>query len=507
MIQMSTPDSDTPFQITPEQIRTIYAGLMMATMLASLDGTIVNTALTTIVGELGGLRAYTWVGTSYLLTSTAITPLIGKLSDLYGRRIFVQLSVVIFIVASLVCAAANSMTTLVIGRALQGIGGGGIMAMSYVVIADIIAPRDRGRYVGAFMSVFAISSVAGPLLGGFFVDHMSWRWIFLINLPIGLVALYMSTSSLKIPVLKRRISIDYVGMSLLVGAVTGLILVFSWTSEEYGWTASINVALSAAVAVMTALFLWWEPRATSPVMPLHLFRNREVYTLSPLVAMLGGILMAVGTFIPLFLQAVTGISPTNSGLLLVPMMAAVTISSVSIGRVTSRTGSYRIFPVVGTGVGIIGVTVLCFIDNSATGVAFVIIGMVLVGTCVGSTMPVSSLAVQNSVEFHELGVASSVVVLFRSLGSVIGLAAFGAILNSQLSGNVDPKFLQQPRTISQLPEPARSETLNVLSNAISMIYKATVPMAIIAFLLALSLRDKKLSERSALDQTVEVLSS
>ena len=189
---MSTPDTDATFQITPQQIRTIYAGLMTATMLASLDGTIVNTALTTIVGELGGLRAYTWVGTSYLLTSTAITPLIGKLSDLYGRRIFVQLSVIIFVIASLVCAAANSMTTLVIGRALQGIGGGGIMAMSYVVIADIIAPRDRGRYVGAFMSVFAISSVAGPLLGGFFVDHMSWRWIFLINLPIGLVALYTS---------------------------------------------------------------------------------------------------------------------------------------------------------------------------------------------------------------------------------------------------------------------------------------------------------------------------
>ena len=249
---------------------------MMATALSALDGTIINTAMTTIVGDLGGLRAYTWVGTAYLLTSTVVTPLFGKFSDLFGRRNFTQIAIGTFVVGSLICAIANSMTVLVIGRGVQGIGGGGIMAMSVVVIADIISPRERGRYVGAFMSVYAIASVAGPLLGGFFVDQLNWRWIFLINIPLGIVASAMVHSSLRIPFIKRDTQIDFIGAFLLVGSITSLVLMISWISGEWGWSSAPTVATGALTVSLFAGFIWWEPHAADPILPLHLFKNRIV---------------------------------------------------------------------------------------------------------------------------------------------------------------------------------------------------------------------------------------
>ena len=502
MTNTETVATDAPFQITQHQIRMVYAGMMTAVMLAALDGTIVNTALTTIVGELGGFRAYTWVTTSYLLASTAATPLFGKLSDIYGRQLFVKIAVIAFIIGSLLCAMANSMTFLVAARGVQGVGGGGIMAMSYVVIADIVSPRDRGRYVGAFMSVFAVSSVAGPLLGGFFVEQLNWRWIFLINIPIGIIALIVTASSLKLPFIPRPTEIDYRGAFLLISSVTSLILMFSWTSEEYGWASSANITMAALTCILLTLFIWTEPRTANPIMPLRLFRNPVMQVVLPMIAILGGMLMSVGAFMPLFLQAVTGISPTNSGLLLVPMMSMTTISGLVVGRRTSATGSYRKWPILGTGAAIVGMCSLVFIDDTTFGLTMSVIGMAFIGFCVGGTMPTSTLAVQNSVEFADIGVASSTVILFRSLGNTISLAAFGALVNGQLKSNLSPENLEhlsKPRLIHSLPEPAKSAVMDAMTNAISLVFKVLIPFVVIAFVLALILEERPLRSTTALE--------
>ncbi len=504
---MSNQDIDTsadaPFHITQRQVKLVYAGMMTAVMLSALDGTIVNTALTTIVSDLGGLRAYTWVGTSYLLTSTATTPLFGKLSDIYGRKRFVTISIVVFILGSLLCAMANSMALLVFARAVQGIGSGGIMAMSYVVIADIVSPRDRGKYVGAFMSVFAVSSVAGPLLGGFFVEQLTWRWIFLVNVPIGFVALAVTNSSLKLPFVARKADVDYWGAILLTGTVTSLILIFSWTSEEYGWTSAHNGALVGIFALLLSLFLWWEPRSSSPIMPLRLFRNPTMMVVLPMITILGAMLMTVGTFMPLFLQAVSGISPTNSGLLSVPMMGATTIAGLYVGRRTSSTGKYKQWPTRGIFLSVIGLALLTQIENSAYGITMAMVGMFLVGLCVGASMPVSTLAVQNSIDFEDLGIASSMVILFRSLGNVISLAAFGALVNAQLKSKLsveNQKYLRKPREIKFLADPPKSQVLDAMTDSITMVYKVMIPITIIAFVLTFFLEERPLRETTALAQ-------
>ncbi|MSO59659.1 MAG: MFS transporter [Ilumatobacteraceae bacterium] len=502
MQETETATGDAPFQITRHQIRMVYAGMMTAVMLAALDGTIVNTALTTIVGELGGFRAYTWVTTSYLLASTAATPLFGKLSDIYGRQRFVKIAVIAFVIGSLLCALANSMTFLVIARTVQGVGGGGIMAMSYVVIADIVSPRDRGKYVGAFMSVFAVSSVAGPLLGGFFVEQLNWRWIFLINIPIGIVALIVTASSLKLPFIPRPTEIDYRGAFLLISSVATLILMFSWTSEEYGWASSGNITMAALTCILLTLFIWTEPRTTNPIMPLQLFRNPVMQVVLPMIAILGAILMSVGAFMPLFLQAVTGISPTKSGLLLVPMMGMTTISGLVVGRRTSATGKYRKWPILGTGAAIVGMCCLTFINDTTFGLTMSVVGMVFIGFCVGGTMPTSTLAVQNSVEFADLGVASSTVILFRSLGNTVSLAAFGTLVNGQLKSNLSPEnlaHLSKPRLIHSLPEPAKSVVMDAMTNAISLVFKVLIPFVVIAFVLALILEERPLRSTTALE--------
>ncbi|MCX6527266.1 MAG: MDR family MFS transporter [Actinobacteria bacterium] len=502
MTNTETVATDAPFQITQHQIRMVYAGMMTAVMLAALDGTIVNTALTTIVGELGGFRAYTWVTTSYLLASTAATPLFGKLSDIYGRQRFVKIAVIAFIIGSLLCAMANSMTFLVAARGVQGVGGGGIMAMSYVVIADIVSPRDRGKYVGAFMSVFAVSSVAGPLLGGFFVEQLNWRWIFLINIPIGIIALIVTASSLKLPFISRPTEIDYRGAFLLISTVASLILMFSWTSEEYGWASSANIAMAALTCILLTLFIWTEPRTANPIMPLRLFRNPVMQVVLPMIAILGAMLMSVGAFMPLFLQAVTGISPTKSGLLLVPMMGMTTISGLVVGRRTSATGKYRMWPILGTGAAIVGMCSLTFIDDTTFGLTMSVIGMAFIGFCVGGTMPTSTLAVQNSVEFADIGVASSTVILFRSLGNTVSLAAFGALVNGQLKSNLSPEnlaHLSKPRLIHSLPEPAKSVVMDAMTNAISLVFKVLIPFVVIAFVLALILEERPLRNTTALE--------
>lgn len=494
---------ETP-PLTQRQIRIVFAGMIGAMGLSSLDGTVVNTALATIVGELGGggYESYAWVGTAYLLTSTVVTPLFAKLSDVYGRKLFVQLSMLIFIGGSLLCGVAQSMFALVVARAIQGIGGGGIGAMSMVVIADIVPPRERGRYMGAFMSVFAFSSVAGPLIGGFFTESLTWRWLFFINLPLGLASMWLSTSALKLPVQRRRTDIDLPGALMLTVFLALTVLVISWSSETYGWLGRPSVTMLGVAAVMLAAFLWWEPRAVAPIVPLRLFRNRVLQTVLPLLMIAGAIISAVSAFIPLFLQSVTGVSPTVSGLLMTPMMAGLTFTGVFIGRRLALTGRYRRYPIVGMTAAAAGLFVLTGLDPHASGVVRALVGMFLLGNAIGATMPVGSLAVQNAVDPADTGVASSLVILFRSLGSTISLAMFQAVLNSRTRAELgnDPTllgYLRVPRRISSLPEPARTTLMNGISNAISHLFAVALVLAGIGFVISLFVEERELRGHAA----------
>jgi len=487
------------FTLTQRDVRMVYAAMMAATALSALNASTVSTALTTIIGDLGGIRAYTWVSTSYMLTSTAVTPLFGKFSDIYGRKLLVQLSIAIFFVGSVLCAIAPSMAMLVAARAVQGIGSGGIQAMSFVVIADIVSPRERGRYVGAFTSIWAFTSVLGPLVGGVIVDNFSWRWIFLVNLPIGIVALLMIQKYLTLPTIRRDTSIDTRGAFLLTSGVASVILTISWASEEYGWGSSQALGMVALTVALLAGFLWWEPHATNPILPLHLFRSHTIQRVVPMVTLVSACMSLVGAFMPLFLQSVTGVSPTNSGLLLVPMMAGLTLASTLVGRWTVQTGRYRIWPIGGTAFLVAGLVCLMFLENSGRGIAIAMVGMTFIGLCTGASLPVSTTAIQNSVDVQNMGVATSLSVLMRSLGSTISLAAFGSLLNAQVIGKVKDEYLRRPRLINQLPEPARSQTIDVVSNAIVTVYRAAIPLAILAFLLAYAVREIPLREHAAFE--------
>jgi EmrB/QacA subfamily drug resistance transporter len=480
--------------LSRRQIHTIFAGIMTGLALSALDGTIVNTALTTIVGDLGGLDAYTWIGTSYLLTTTAATPLFGKLSDLYGRRQMFQAAIVTFMIGSLACALAPSMSHLVMARALQGIGGGGLGAMAFVIIGDVVPPRERGRYVGFITSVFAVASVAGPLLGGFFVEHLSWRWIFLVNVPLGVVALVVTTSALRLPLARREHVIDWVGSASLVLAVSALVLGLSWSAGHYGWSHPATVGLLVAAAVLTGVFIWWERRAREPILPLRLFGNDTFRVSMPMMLAVGAVMFGSAAFLPLFLQGVTGVSPTASGLLLLPLMAGVTVAAIAAGRLTTRTGRYRLWPILGSALGAVGLLGLSFLDDSGRGLAVGLVAMTILGAGLGMIMPTSTLAVQNAVDWQDLGIATSMVTFFRSLGGVVGLAAFGAIMNARIDGRIDAALVQAPREIRDLPEDVRTTVLDVLADGITTVFKAAVPLMLIALVLACRIREIPLRE-------------
>lgn len=475
----------------------VYAAMMAATALSALNASTVSTALTTIVGDLGGIRAYTWVSTSYMLTSTVVTPLFGKFSDLYGRKPLIQLSIVVFLLGSVMCALAPSMTMLVAARAIQGIGSGGIQAMSFVVIADIVSPRERGKYVGAFTSIWALTSVAGPLVGGVIVATVSWRWIFLVNLPFAALAFVMIHRFLHLPTIRRDTKIDTLGATLLTSGVASLILTISWISEEYGWSSLPTVSMVCLTVALLSGFLLWEPHAVNPMLPLHLFKNHTIQRVVPMVTLVAATMSLVGSFMPLFLQSVTGVSPTNSGLLLVPMMIGLTLSSFYVGRWTTQTGRYRIWPIGGTAFLIVGLALLTLIEDSGRGIMFAMVGMTFIGICTGAAMPVSTTAIQNSVNVQDMGVATSLSVLCRSLGSTISLAAFGSLLNAQVLGKVKSEYIQKPRLINELPEPIRTETITVVSDAIVLIYQVAVPLAIIAFLFAYAVKEIPLRTHAA----------
>ncbi|HYZ27782.1 MAG TPA: MDR family MFS transporter [Thermoleophilaceae bacterium] len=413
------------------RVGVVMAGLMLVMLLASLDQTIVSTALPTIVRDLGGLAHLSWVVTAYLLAVTAATPLYGKLGDLYGRKVVLQGALVIFLVGSALCGLAQGMTELIVFRAIQGLGGGGLMVGAQAALGDVVAPSERGRYTGLFGAVFGVSSVAGPLIGGFLTTHVSWRFIFYVNLPLGVFALVVLALALPSVAERRKHAIDYAGTALLALALTSLVLLTTLGGNTYDWGSPEIVGMGVVGVLAIIAFVYAERRATEPILPLSLFRNRVFVVCSAVGLVVGFALFGALTYLPLFQQVVRGLSPTDSGLQLLPVMGGLLVSSIVSGQIITRTGRYKVFPIAGTAVAAFGMWLLSSLDETTpSGVAA--LHMLVLGLGLGMVMQVLVLATQNAVPYEQLGVATSGATLFRSIGGSLGTAVLGAIFSAQL---------------------------------------------------------------------------
>jgi EmrB/QacA subfamily drug resistance transporter len=470
----------------------VVSGLMLVMLLASLDQTIVSTALPTIVGELGGLGHLSWVVTAYLLAVTVVTPLYGKLGDLYGRKRVLQSALALFLVGSALCGLAQGMSELIAFRAIQGLGGGGLMVSAQAAIGDVVPPRERGKWSGLFGAVFGVSSVAGPLIGGFLTSHTSWRWIFYVNLPLGAIALVVLGATL--PAKRERVerAIDYAGTVLLAVALSALVLATTLGGTSYDWGSPFIVGMGLLFVVGTAAFVVAERRAREPVLPPALFRNRVFAVTSAVGLVVGFALFGALTFLPLFQQVVRGDSPTASGLQLLPVMGGLLFTSILSGQVITRTGRYRWFPIAGTATGVLGLLLLSRLDRS-TSVAAAAVYMLVLGMGLGMVMQVLVLAVQNSVPYEQLGVATSGATLFRSIGGSLGTAVLGAVFSNRLAsalagdlpsgaaanlGSLDPSGLQR------LPAPVRDAYLTGFTDSIELVFLVAAGVMLVAFLLS-----------------------
>ena len=404
-------------------------------LLAALDSTIVSTALPTIVSELGGLEHLAWVVTVYLLAQTVVTPVYGKLGDLYGRKIVLQSAVVLFLIGSVLCGMSQNMTQLIMFRAIQGLGGGGLAVTTQAVVGDIVPPRDRGRYQGIFGAVFGLSSIAGPLLGGYFTTHLSWRWIFYINLPFGIAALVVLAATLPSAGRRARRTIDYAGAALLAVVLSAITLLSDIGGTAYPWSSPLMLGLIAVSVLALVLFIWVERKAKEPVLPLRLFRQRTFIITSVVGWIVGFALFGSVTYFPLYLQVVKGVSPTGSGLQMIPMMVGMLTTSILSGQLISRTGRYKIFPLTGTAVMSVGLFMLSQLTPTSSNATASLLMLVL-GLGLGMVMQVLVIAVQNATDYSDLGVATSGATLFRLIGGSLGTAILGAIFSSRLTANL-----------------------------------------------------------------------
>jgi EmrB/QacA subfamily drug resistance transporter len=487
---VSTPQEPAP------RVRLIFGALILVVLLASLDQTIVSTALPTIVGDLGGLQHLSWVVTAYLLASTITGPLYGKFGDLYGRKVTLQVAIVIFLVGSALCGIAQNMPELISFRALQGLGAGGLLTTTIAVVGDIIPPRDRGRYQGLFGAVFGLSTIVGPLLGGFFVDNLSWRWIFYVNLPIGAVSLFVIGAVFHTRTERVEHAIDYLGAALLAGTLTCIVLFTSLGGTTFKWRSPEIAVLIVLSIVQLLLFLVAEQRAEEPILPLSLFRNRIFTVCAGIGFIIGLALFGSVTYLPLFLQIVKGRSPTSSGLQLTPMMLGLLITSIVSGRLISRFGRYKPFPVFGTAVMTVGMVLLSRLDLHST-TAYTSLAMVVLGLGLGAVMQVLVLAVQNAVDYRNMGVATAGSLLFRQIGGSIGIAVFGAIFTNRLHGELSsllPPGVHPPKTVSPaaikaLPPAAHEAYVHAVAAALHPVFVTASVIAGFSFLLTWLLRE------------------
>lgn len=487
------------------QILVVLAGVAAGMLLAALDQSIVGTALPRIVSELGGLDKLSWVVTAYLLTSTASTPLWGKISDLYGRRMIFQAAIGIFMAGSALAGLSQDIGQLIAFRALQGLGGGGLIALAFSIIGDVIPPRERGRYQGYFGAVWGVSSVAGPLLGGFFTDGPGWRWIFWINLPIGVISLVVTSVALRIPVVRRAHKIDYLGAAVIVAGVSCFLLYLDWAGGELGWTAPGALALLAAFVSLAALFVVVELRAAEPILPMRLFRN-SIFSVGNTFNFLGGLAMFGGMiFLPVYLQAVQGMSPTVSGLALLPAVFGIFSTSIASGQLMTRTGRYKRFPIIGSVVLLVAMWLLSTmrVDTPYWQVA---VYAYLFGAGLGFTMQTVVTAIQNAVDRSDMGTATSSATFFRSMGAAIGTAVMGAVLTNRLTHYLVERFggrapaggidVNDVSAIQLLPSPVKEHVLLAFTDAIGDVFLAGLPFVVAALLVALFLKEIPLAART-----------
>jgi EmrB/QacA subfamily drug resistance transporter len=489
----STQDPAPPDALSHRQILIAFSGLVLAMLLAALDSTIVSTALPTIVSELGGLEHLAWVVTGYLLAQTIVTPIYGKVGDLYGRKIVMQSAIVLFLVGSVLCGLSQNMTQLILFRAIQGLGGGGLIVTTQAVVGDIVPPRDRGRYQGIFGAVFGLSSIAGPLLGGYFTTHLSWRWIFYINLPVGIAALVVLAATL--PSLDRRAerTIDYVGAALLAVVLSSITLLSDVGGSTYPWSSPVSIGLITVSLLSLAIFALVERKAAEPVLPLHLFQRQTFVVTSVVGLIVGFALFGSVTYFPLYLQVVKGVSPTVSGMQMVPMMGGMLVTSIMSGQLISRTGRYKIFPLLGTAVMTAGLFLLSRLTAQSTDTTASLL-MLILGVGLGMVMQVLVIAVQNDVEYRDLGVATSGATLFRLIGGSLGTAILGAIFAARLSANLvrllppgtataDAARNMSMQALLQLSPPARAAYAQAFTASLDTVFLVATLVCGIGFVL------------------------
>jgi EmrB/QacA subfamily drug resistance transporter len=491
------------------EVLIILPGLLLAIMLAMLDQLVVSTALPRIVGDLGGVTHLSWVVTAYVLASTVTTPLYGKLGDQYGRKRWLMIAIVIFLVGSALSGLAHSMDQLIAFRALQGLGAGGLLTGAIATIGDLVSPRERGQYMGYIMGVMTLAMIAGPLVGGYITENFSWRWIFYINMPIGGAALVYLAATMHLPRLRVKHKIDYAGAIALTIAATSLILMTTWGGTQYAWGSVQVIGLIVLAILSTVAFLAIEARAAEPILPLGVFRNRNFSVAIAMSFLLGLALFGALTFLPLYQQTVQHLSPTTSGLMLIPMMLGSTVTALISGQVTTKTGRYKALPIIGAGMMTIGMYLLTGLGLHTSlvtmGFYFAVIGLGM-----GFLMQITTLVAQNSVAPQEMGVASSARTFFQQIGGSIGVAAFGAVfarrliesLTSHLPGtHMSVKGAQiNPATVNHLPVLVREDFFVAITHAVTGVFWLVVPAAAIVFLLAWLIKEVPLRGRAPVEQ-------
>ncbi|MGW2660602.1 MDR family MFS transporter [Nocardia tengchongensis] len=508
-VSVTADKSVPPPPLSRSRRNVVFGTVALGMLMAALDSTIVSTALPTIVADLGGAGHMAWVVTSYLVAEAIATALSGKFGDLFGRKLVFQISGGIFIVGSMIAGLSHGMTLLIVARAIQGLGAGGLMVTSMALIADVIPLRERGKYQGALGAVFGITTVLGPTLGGLFTDHLSWRWCFYVNVPVAIVMIAAAARTIPMTRAVVKPIVDYLGIALVAVGVTCLILGLEWGGQEYAWTSPTIIGLFAAAAVLLALFVAAEFRAREPMLPMHLFRSNVFTVCSILSFIVGFALLGAMTYLPAYLQYVEGVSATASGIRTLPLVVGLFFTSILSGNIVGKTGHYKAFPIIGCAVMAVGLYLMSTMGPD-TGVWLMSLYMLILGLGVGLAMQVLTIAVQNSVPYSDLGTATSGVTFFRTIGSAFGTTVFGTLYTNQLRPDLEaalresrvlPQAAQNPALLRELPAQQAAPIIHAYADSIDFVFRWVVPVALLGFVVAWFLKQVTLRDSARAEAT------